>query len=204
MRVLCWTDAQVSHYRRPLKIRDFVWEIKYWDLRTPNNVKPNFSLNEMNKKDLPVMYSTVFWCLLVVLLDFLALLHNHCYFLHKTKPRLVISIWQGPGSVATKMLFFRRNLSPLQFFSAPTQHGNLFFLSKRSARKKLYNFPIKSSHLCRTSRHVWLSSSVCDHCCAFQLICIMTISTYTTGDRAHFFAVQEPSWRVISVLAPVV
>ena len=28
----------------------------------------------MNKKDLPVMYSTMFWCLLVVLLDFLALL----------------------------------------------------------------------------------------------------------------------------------
>ena len=25
------------------------------------------------------MYSTVFWCLLVVLLDFVALLHNHCY-----------------------------------------------------------------------------------------------------------------------------
>ena len=25
------------------------------------------------------MYSTMFWCLLVVLLVFLALLHNHCY-----------------------------------------------------------------------------------------------------------------------------
>ena len=99
----------------------------------------------MNKKDLPVMYSTVFWCLLVVLLDFLALLHNHCYFLYKTKSRLVISIWQGPGPVATKMPFFRRNLSPLEMFSAPTQEGNLFILSKRSARKKLYNFSIKSS-----------------------------------------------------------
>ena len=137
-RVLCWTDAQVSHYRWPLKIRDFVWEIKYWDLQTLNNVKPNFSVNEMNKKDLPVMYSTVFWCLLVVLLDFLGLVHNHSYFLHKTKSRLVISIWQGPGPVATKMPFFRRNLSPLQIFSAPTQEGDLFILSKRSARKKLF------------------------------------------------------------------
>ena len=33
----------------------------------------------MNKKDLPAMYSTAFWCLFVVLLAFLALLFNHCY-----------------------------------------------------------------------------------------------------------------------------
>jgi len=26
-------DAPILHYRRPLKIRDFVWEIKYWGLR---------------------------------------------------------------------------------------------------------------------------------------------------------------------------
>ena len=45
-------DASVSRYRRPLKIRDFVWEIKYWDLRSLNNVKSNFSFNEINKKDL--------------------------------------------------------------------------------------------------------------------------------------------------------
>ena len=30
------------------------------------------------------MYSTVFWCLLVTLLAFLALLHNLCYPLQKT------------------------------------------------------------------------------------------------------------------------
>ena len=33
----------------------------------------------------------------------------------------------------------------------------------------------------RAWRQVWLSSSVCDRCCAYQLVCIMTISTYTTG-----------------------
>ena len=88
-------------------------------------------------------------------------------------------------------------------FSAPAQEGNLFFLSGRSARKKIHNFPIKSSHLCRTSRHVWLSSSACDHCWAYQLICIMAISTYTTSARAEmtrqigFCAVKK--W----VLAPV-
>ena len=125
---------------------DFVWEIKYWDLRTLNNVKSNFAFNEMNKKDLPAMYSTVLWW------------------------RLVILIWQGPGPVATKMPFFRRNSNPLQIFSAPAQEGNLFFLSGRSTRRKLHNFLIKPSHLCRTSKHVWLSSSTCDHCCAYQLI----------------------------------
>ena len=29
-----------------------------------NNAKPYFFLNEMNKKDLPAMYSTAFWCLI--------------------------------------------------------------------------------------------------------------------------------------------
>ena len=58
--------------------RDFVWEIYCWDLRTLNNTKPYFLLIEMNKKDLPAMYSTAFWCLFVVLL-FCSLLRNHCY-----------------------------------------------------------------------------------------------------------------------------
>ena len=31
------------------------------------NAKPYFFLNEMNKKDLPAMYSTAFWYLFVVL-----------------------------------------------------------------------------------------------------------------------------------------
>ena len=35
-RVTLLLNAPVSRYRRPLKIRDFVWEIKYWDLRTLN------------------------------------------------------------------------------------------------------------------------------------------------------------------------
>ena len=152
------------------------------------------------------MYSTVFQCLLVVLrlFFFFALLHNHCYSPHKAKSRLVISIWLGPGPVATKMLSFRRNSSLLQIFSAPTQEGNLLFLSKRSARKKLYNFPIKLNHLCRTSRHVWLSSSVCDRCCAYQLICIMTISTYTTGARAEMIRQLGSCTVKKRVLAPIV
>ena len=135
---------------------------------------------------------------------FLALLRNHCYSFHRTKWRLVTSICRGPGPVATRMPFFSPKFKSTANFSAPAQEGNLFFLSRRSARKKIHNFPIKWSYLCRTSRHVWLSSSACDHFCAYQLICIVTISTYTTGASTRFFTVQEPSWRVISALSPVV
>ena len=111
---------------------------------------------------------------------------NHCYSFHRTNWRLVTSIiCRGPGPVATRMPFFSPKFKSAANFSAPAWEGNLFFLCGRSARKKIYNFPIKSSHLCQTSRHVWLSSSACDHCCAYQLICIMTISTYSTGARAE-------------------
>ena len=134
---------------------------------------------------------------------FFCLLRNHCYSFHRTKWRLVTSICRGPGPDATRMPFSSPKFKSTANFSAPAQKGNLFFLSGRSARKKIHNFPIKSSHLCRTSRHVWFSSSACDHCCAYQLICIMTISTYTTGASTRFFTVQEPSWRVISALAPL-
>ena len=36
----------------------------------PSNAKSNYSFNEMNKRDLPAMDSTVFRCLLVILLGF--------------------------------------------------------------------------------------------------------------------------------------
>ena len=178
-------DVSVLRYKRPLKISDFVWEIKYWDLRTLNNVKSNFFFNRINKKDLPAIYSTVFRYLLVVLLVFLALLHNHCYFLYKTKSRLVTSIWQCPGPVATKMPFFRRNSSLPQIFSAATQEGNLLFLSKRSARKKLYNFPIQIEPFVPDFEARLTFVQCLWPLCAYQLICIMTISTYTTGARAE-------------------
>ena len=34
------------------------------------NAKPYFFLNEMNKQDLPAMFSTEFWCLFIVVLFF--------------------------------------------------------------------------------------------------------------------------------------
>ena len=62
-------DATVSRYRRPLKIEETL-SCLYENLRALNNAKPYCFLNEMNKKDLPAMYSTVLWCLFVVLLFF--------------------------------------------------------------------------------------------------------------------------------------
>ena len=64
-RVTFLLDAAVSCSRRPLKIRDLVWEVKYWDLRMLNNVKSNliFRSIKLIKKDLPALYSTAFWCL---------------------------------------------------------------------------------------------------------------------------------------------
>ena len=96
--------------------------------------------------------------------------------------------------------FFSPKFKSTANFSAPAQERNFFFLSRRSARKKIHNFPIKSRHLCRTSRHVWLLSSAC----AYQLICIMTITTYTTGARAEIIRQLGSCTVKKPVLAPVV
>ena len=127
----------------------------------------------------------------------------YCYSFHRTKWRLVTSICRGSGPVATRMPFFSPKFKSTANFSAPAEERNLFFLSWTSALKKIHNFPIKSSHLCRTSRHVWLSSSACDQCCAYQLICIMTIGTYTTGARAEMTRQLGSCTVKKRVLAPV-
>ena len=81
-------------------------------------------------------------------------------------------------------VFFAEIQIRCKFFSSGLRGKPLLPLWEIGSKKN-HNFPIKSSHLCRTSRHAWLSSSACDHCCAYQLICIMTISTYSTGARAE-------------------
>ena len=133
-------DASVSRYWWPLTIRDFVWEIKYWDLRTQNNVKSNLSFNEINKKDLPAIYSTVFRCLLFVLLFFLGV---YCIttvtpFIRRMKSRLVTSIWQGHGPVATKMPLFCRNLQVCCKFFRLQPKRETSFSSLRDRLKKSF------------------------------------------------------------------
>ena len=102
-------DASVSRYGRPLKIRDFVWRIQCWDLRTLNNVKSNFSFNEVSKKKLPAIHSTVFRCLLVVKLFFFFFL-PYCIttvtpFIRRSLKRSKISVFY----FANKVSYFQRS-----------------------------------------------------------------------------------------------
>ena len=152
------------------------------------------------------MYSTAFRCLIVVYCFFFWL---YCVttvtpFIERSEGWSLRSVGVLDQSQQECVFFFSPKFKSTANFSAPAQEGNLFFLSGRSARKKIHNFPIKSSHLCRTSRHVWLSSSACDHLCAYQLICIMTISTYTTGAGSEM--TRQLGSRSVKkrVLAPVV
>ena len=117
-------DASVSRYRRPLKIRDFVWEIKYWDLRTLNNVKSNFSFNEINKKDTCDIFHcvSVSACCFTVFFFWLYCITD-CYCLRKTKSRLacVAGVWKGWER--------RPNFLPLPFRTPATQAKSRLFTS---------------------------------------------------------------------------
>ena len=56
--------------------------------------------------------------------------------------------------------------SAAKFFSSSPIGKPLLPLLEIGSKNASY-FPTKSSHLCRTSRHVWLSSRPCGHCCAY-------------------------------------
>ena len=75
-----------------------------------NNAKPYFFLNEMNKKDLPAMYSTAFWCLFVVLLFF------WLYCVTAVTPFIERSEGRVLDQSKQECRFFRRNSNPLQIF----------------------------------------------------------------------------------------
>ena len=81
-----------------------------------NNAKPYFFLNEMNKKDLPAMYSTAFWCLFVVLLFFwLYCVTTVTPFIERSEG------WSLPsGRVLDQSQqecrFFRQSSNPLKIF----------------------------------------------------------------------------------------
>ena len=81
-----------------------------------NNAKPYFFLNEMNKKDLPAMYSTAFWCLFVVLLFFwLYCITAVTPFIERSEGWSLRSVgsWTSRNKNA---VFFCRNSNPLQIF----------------------------------------------------------------------------------------
>ena len=148
----------------------------------------------MNKKDLPAMYSTVFRCPLVVLIFFFGL---NC----TTTVTPFIRRSQGwsfrSGRVLDQSQQKCRFFAEIQvcckcFQPQPKKETSFSSLRDRLEKSIIISWS-NLNHLCRTSSHVWLSSSVCDRCCAYQLICSMTISTCTTGARTHFLTMQEPS-----------
>ena len=149
------------------------------------------------------MYSTAFWCLIVVYCVFwLYCVTTVTPFIERSEGWSLRSVGVLDQS-QQECLFSSLKFKSTANFSAPAQEGNFFFLSGRSAQTKIHNFPIKLSHLFRTSRHVWLSSSACDHCCTYQLICIMTTSTDTTVARAEMTRQLHSCTVKKRVLAPV-
>ena len=83
-----------------------------------HNAKPYFFLNEMNKKDLLAMYSTAFWCLIVVYW----LVWLYCVTAVTYTPFIERSEGWSLRSVGVldqsqqECRFFRRNSNPLQTF----------------------------------------------------------------------------------------
>ena len=138
------------------------------------------------------MYSTAFWCLIVVYWFFWLYCVTTVTPFKERSEGWSLRSGRVLDQSQQECRFFAEIQICCKFFSSSPRRKPLLLL-REIGSKKDRNFPIKSSHLCRTSRHVWLSSSACDRCCAYQLICIMTISTYTTGARTHFCTVQEPS-----------
>ena len=85
-------------------------------LRTLNNAKPYFFSNELNKKDLPAMYSTAFWCLFVVLLFFwLYCVTTVTPFIERSEGWSLRSVGVLDQS-QQECRFFHRNSNPLQIF----------------------------------------------------------------------------------------
>ena len=94
----------------------------------------------MNKKDLPVMYSSVFWCLLSCYCFFVgrggggALLHINHY--SKAGHFDLAGYWTGHNKNA---IFLAKIQFTAMFFS--TQEENFLFLSGSSAQKSLIISP---------------------------------------------------------------
>ena len=161
-------DALVSRasvaLQATVKIRDLVWEIKYWELRGLNNVNSKLFLQWNEYKRL---HCDVFHCILVSVPRLTFFFWLYC--ITTFTPFIQLFIRRSQGSLVIRCgrvldqsqqeCCFRRNSNPLQIFPALAQAGNFFFLSRRSARKKLYNFPFKSGYVVASHANVLRGSS---------------------------------------------
>ena len=103
-----------------------------------NNAKPYFFLNEMNKKDLPAMYSTAFWCLFVVLLFFwLYCVTTVTPFIERSEGWSLRSVGVLDQS-QQECRFFRRNSNPLQIFQLrPKRETSFSSLGDRLEKRSI-------------------------------------------------------------------
>ena len=93
------------------------------------------------------MYSTAFWCLIVVYCVFwLYCVTTVTPFIERSEGWSLRSVGVLDKS-QQEYRFFSPKFKSAANFSAPAQEENLFFLSGRLAREKIHNLPIKSSHL---------------------------------------------------------
>ena len=171
-------DALVSRAGVALQAtveKKFVWEIKYWVLRGLNNVNSKLFLQWNEYKRLTCdVFHCIFVSVLRLTVFFLALLLTTVTpFKRRSQGSLVILSGRVRDQ-SQQECCFRRNSNPLQIFSASAQEGILFFLSGRSARKKLYNFPFKSGYVAPTNNLHFRQGD------NWKLTCFLTICLSTT------------------------
>ena len=131
------------------------------------------------------MYSTAFWCLFVVLLFFwLYCVTTVTPFIERSEGWSLRSLGVLDQS-HQECRFLRRNSNPLQIFQLrPKRETSSSSLGDRLEKRSIIS--LLNRAICAGLRGTsGFPTSACGHSCAYQLICIMTISTYTTGDRAE-------------------
>ena len=127
------------------------------------------------------MYSTAFWCLIVVYCFFwLYCITTVTPFIERSEGWSLRSVGVLDQS-QQECRFFRRNSNPLQIFQLrPKRETSSSSLGDRLEKRSIIS-PLNRA-ICAGLRGTSGFRPVpVAHCCAYQLICIMIISTYTTG-----------------------
>ena len=98
-----------------------------------------------------------------------------------------------PDQSQQECRFFRRNSNPLQTFQLQPKRETSSSSLEDQLEKRSIISPSNRAICAGLRGTSGFSSSACDHCCTYQLICFMIITIYTTGASTRFFKVQERS-----------
>ena len=128
----------------------------------------------MNKKDLPAMYSTAFWCLIVVYWFFwIYCITTVTPFTERSEGWSLQSVGVLDQSKQKCRFFFHRNPNPLQIFQLqPKKETSSSSLGDR--REKKSTISPSNRAICAGLRGTsgFRPVPVTTVCCAYQLICI--------------------------------